>query len=361
MTTRRRLLFYTHALAGGGAERVLARLASGFAARGDEVMFVVDFEASENLAQLRDDVELCVLPRGHARAIAGLAGLLRRRRPDVSVSALAVSNFKHAAAAALAGRLARAVIGYHGFSASEPGRLSRLGYQATPLISRLCGATVAVTNALRDDLVQRFHVPPGRIVTIYNPAAPTPFPEETTAARIAARAPVVLALGRLVSDKDFETLIRAFAQLDAPDARLAILGEGPERARLGALARDLGVATRLDMPGYVDDIAAQLSRASCLVVSSRHESFGLSCVEGLAHGLPVITTDCGGPAEVLGSAGFGPPVAVGDAPALAAQIATALHDPGAPTPRQARARVFSLDAALDAHDRLFRTLPRRSS
>jgi glycosyltransferase involved in cell wall biosynthesis len=112
------------------------------------------------------------------------------------------------------------------------------------------------------------------------------------------------------------------------------------------------------MPGFVTDVAAHFGVAKCLVVSSRVESFGLTCVEGLAHGLPVIATDCGGPAEALGAAAFAPPPPVGDVAALAAQIAAALRDPGAPAPRQARARLFSLEAALDAYDALFRTLPR---
>ncbi len=358
MTRRRKLIFYTHALAGGGAERVMARLASGFAGRGDRVVLAVDYEAGENLFLLAKEVELVVLPTGHAASIAALAALLRRERADVSVSALSASNAKHAAAAALAGRLDRAVVAYHGFYESEQGRLSALGYRSTPVLTRLCGATVAVSHALRDDLVTRFHAPPGRVATIYNPAAPEPFPAALSAEALAARGPRALALGRLAPDKDFATLIRAFARLEDKSARLAILGEGPERETLDALARDLGVSDRLDMPGFVTDVAAHFGVAKCLVVSSRVESFGLTCVEGLAHGLPVIATDCGGPAEALGAAAFVPPAPVGDVAALAAQIAAALRDPGAPAPRQARARLFSLEAALDAYDALFRTLPR---
>jgi len=354
MTQRRKLVFYTHALAGGGAERVFARLASGFCARGDQVTFVVDFEAEENRGLLSRDVDLVVLPRGHARAVAALAELLRREQPDASLSAISVSNLKHAAAAALAGRLGRAVISYHGFYESEPARLSNIGYRLTPLLSRGAGATVAVSNALRDDLLERFKAPESRVLTIYNPAAPDPFPADATAEALSARPPVVLAMGRLVPDKDFVTLIRAFARIETPDARLIILGEGPERARLEGEARDLGVAARVAMPGFTSDIGRELARAKCLVVSSQRETFGLSCVEGLAYGLPVIVTDCGGPAEILGPAADGPPVPVGDADALARRIESALAYPGDPAPRQSRARAFSLDAALDAYDAVIR-------
>ncbi|QGM97312.1 glycosyltransferase [Methylocystis parvus] len=359
MTQRRKLVFYTHALAGGGAERVFARLASGFAARGDRVTFVVDFEAQENLDLLSREVDLIVLPRGHARGAAALAKLLRRAGADASLSAISVSNLKHAAAAALAGRLDRAIISYHGFYESESARLSNIGYRLTPVLSRAVGATVAVSDALRNDLVARFFVPERRIRKIYNPAAPEPFPDEPTADDLAARAPITLAMGRLVPDKDFLTLIRAFARISDPEARLVILGEGPERDRLGSEARALGVAARVAMPGFTADIGRALSRAKCLVISSERESFGLSCVEGLAYGLPVIVTDCGGPAEVLGPAADDAPVPVGDVDLLARRIARALANPGDPARRQSRARAFSLEAALDAYDEAIRAVARR--
>ncbi len=228
----RTLLFYAPALLDGGAERVWARLASAFAARGDAVSFAVDFEATQSAPFLSRDVALEVLPRGHFQSTRALARLIAARRPDATLSALAVANLKHAIAATLAGRRDRAVLACHGFSESEPQLLSRIGYRLTPLLSRLCAATVAVSAALRHDLISRFVVPERRVRTIYNPAAPAPFPEPLAAGALAARPKTIVALGRLVPDKDFVTLLRAFARLDDRDARLVILGEGLERARL---------------------------------------------------------------------------------------------------------------------------------
>ena len=348
----RTLLFYLPALLGGGAERVWARLASAFAARGDAVAFVVDFEATQSAPFLSRDVALEVLPRGHFQSTLALARSIAARRPDATLSALAVANLKHAIAATLAGRRDRAILAYHGFSESEPQLLSRIGYRLTPLLSRLCAATVAVSVALRHDLIARFVVPERRVHTIYNPAAPEPFPESLAAAALAARPKTVVALGRLVPDKDFVTLLRAFARLDDRDARLVILGEGPERARLEAEAWGLGIAARVDMPGFLSDVAARLDAARVLALSSRREAFGLVCVEALAHGLAVVAADCGGPAEILTAPAHGTLVPVGDVEALARALAAALADPGDPAPRQARAREFSLEAALDRYDAL---------
>ena len=349
---QRRLLFYTHALVGGGAERVWARLAAGFAARGDEVDFVVDFEARENLAFLGDETRLYVLPKGHAAATAALARILRARRPDASLSAISVSNLKHAVAATVAGRRDRAIISYHGFYESEPERLSNIGYRLTRPLSRGVAATVAVSESLRGDLLARFAVAPEQVTTIPNPAAPDPFPAALSPAALALRQKLVVAIGRLAPDKNVGVLLQAFARLRNGDAQLLILGDGSERAGLEAQARDLGIDARVSMPGFSTDPSAALDRARCFALSSRRESFGLVCVEALAHGLPCVVANCGGPAEIVNSPAIGAIVPVDAVDELARAIDAALDAPGDPAARQARAREFTLDAALDRYDRL---------
>ena len=350
--TSRRLLFYTHALVGGGAERVWARLAAGFARRGDEVDFVVDFEAKENLRFLGDAARLVVLPKGHAAATRALARHLRRRRPHASLSAISVSNLKHALAATLAGRRDRAILSYHGFYENERERLSNIGYRLTRPLSTATARTIAVSDSLRSDLIWRFGVSPERIETIFNPAAPDPFPPDRSAAEIAARAPVVAAVGRLAPDKNFAGLLHAFAKVRTPGARLRILGEGPMRGALTALRSELGLEDRVELPGFAGDVSASLVQSRCFVLPSFKETFGLACVEALACGLPCIVTASGGPQEIIRSPDLGMVVPVDDADALAAAIDAALQTPGDPAPRQARARDFMLDVALDHYDEL---------
>ena len=163
-------------------------------------------------------------------------------------------------------------------------------------------------------------------------------------------------MGRLAPDKDYTTLLRAFARLPGSETRLVILGEGPERTKLQDEAQALGVAERVSLPGFKRDIESELARARCFALSSRRETFSLACVEALAHGLPVVATDCGGPSEILGKHEFGALVPVGDVEGLAQAIKAALAQPGDPVPRQDRARDFSLDAALDAYDSVIRAL-----
>lgn len=348
---RRKILFYMHALEGGGAERVFALLASGFARRGHEVILAVDAQARENALFIGDDVRTVTLGRGHARTTLRLARLLLRERPDISFSAPGASNLKHASAGLATGRLSRVVLTNHGFRESEPQRLSRWGNNLTPLTSRLCARTVCVSEVLRRHVVETWGCDPARTVVIPNPVATDKAVPATSKAELHARPPLVLAAGRLTPLKGFLTLVRAFAAVNPPDARLVILGEGPQRAKLEAETRRLGLGERVALPGYADDPWSHFRGARCFALSSVAETFGNVVAEALAHGLPVVATRCGGAEEVLGE-GLGHLVEVGDVAGLGDALSRALAAPGDPVPRVRRAQAFSVDVALDRYERL---------
>lgn len=162
---------------------------------------------------------------------------------------------------------------------------------------------------------------------------------------------VVLAAGRLAPEKDFATLLRAFARVRAKrPLRLVILGEGRERPRLTPLAEALGVNADVAMPGTVANPFAFMRRASAFVLSSRHEGLGNVLIEALACGCPVASTDCAaGPAEILDHGRFGPLVPVGDDAALAAAIEGLLDRPPDRSRLRDRGRAFAVDAAADAY------------
>ncbi|GJD30177.1 N-acetylgalactosamine-N, N'-diacetylbacillosaminyl-diphospho-undecaprenol4-alpha-N-acetylgalactosaminyltransferase [Methylobacterium adhaesivum] len=352
---RRSLLFYTHAVTGGGAERVWALLASGLAARGHTVTLAYDHDADGAEAALDPRVRRLALGANHAVAVARLARHLAREKPDLSLSALAVSNLKHAAAALLAGRARRAVLSFHGHPASEPQRLSRLGNAATPVLTRLTAGSIFVSDGLMAHYVRKAGAAPGRAVRLYNPVEVAAARPARDAAELLARPRRVLAVGRLAPAKDFATLLRAFARVRS-DASLVIVGEGPERPALEALVETLGLQARVTLTGHVERPWHLYREAACFAASSRAEAFGNVLVEALAHGLPVASTACDGPVEILAGGRFGALVPVGDAPALAAAIDAMLADPGAPDGRVARAATFSVDAAVARYEALFDTL-----
>jgi glycosyltransferase involved in cell wall biosynthesis len=136
----------------------------------------------------------------------------------------------------------------------------------------------------------------------------------------------LLAMGRLHPNKDFATLLRALALLPR-ETHLALAGEGPERAALEALARDLGLGPRVAFLGWRQDAGALLAGARMLVVPSRIEPLGNVVLEGFSAARPVVATAADGPREVIEPDRTGLLVPVGDAPALAAAIARLLADP----------------------------------
>lgn len=349
--TNRRLLFYTHGLVGGGAERVWALVASGLHRRGWDVTFGVDFEDGANEGFLPPDMKRVVFGRGHARAVATIARFLRSENPSVAFAAVGASNLKLMLARLRSGWRGAAVLSAHGRFEAEPRFLGRLTYRATPLTSRWAARTLTVSDDLRAYLIKRFRARPDRVITIHNAIHLPPAGHVPSAAELAARPNIVLAVGRMVPEKGFSTLIEALA-LTKSNARLVLLGDGPQRPALEADAERLGIRDRIEFRGYVPEPWPAYREARMLALPSWTEAFGNVLVEALGHGLPVVATRCGGPEEVLDNGRFGRLVPPRDAAALAAAIDETLNDPGDPLPRRARAETFSIDCALDKFEAL---------
>ncbi|MGG5811687.1 glycosyltransferase [Falsiroseomonas sp. CW058] len=153
----------------------------------------------------------------------------------------------------------------------------------------------------------------------------------------------ILAMGRLHPNKDFPTLLRAMARLPG-DAHLSLAGEGPERAALEALARELGLGGRVDFLGWRQDVGALLAGAEMLVVPSRIEPLGNVVLEGFSASRPVVATAADGPREVIEDGRTGLLVPIGDDAALAAAVAALLDDPA-----RAQALAAAGRAEFEAH------------
>jgi glycosyltransferase involved in cell wall biosynthesis len=348
-----KLLFYIHSLGGGGAERVVALLASGFARRGMETMVAIEAEADENVVFLDPAVRIERLGTSHANATLKLARLISAQRPDVSVSALGVRNLKHVLASTLAGRRRRSILTYHGHFDAESRFLDRFANRLTPLTTRLAARTVCVSESMRRHVVDDLRGDAYRTVMIHNPVWIEGARPAVNASDLAGRAPTILAIGRLVPEKDFAMLMAAFADINLSEARLVILGEGPQRTALEEQARKIGISDRVSMPGYVAQPWKYFRQARVCAISSRLEAFSNVAVEALAHGLPVISTDCGGPREIISRSEEGSLVPVANGPAMTVALEAALRSPGDPLPRIARAQAFSPDHAIDVYQRLF--------
>lgn len=298
------VLFVINSFSGGGAERVMATLIAASRDKLDQYEIAV--------AVL--DREVCVYPlpewvkqyqldaRGSwLRSIFMLHRLTGELRPDLTVSFLTRANIAALVAMGLRRRKSliservntRAHLGSGG-SASIASALVRLTY---PHASKV----ISVSKGVGQTLSQDFGVAADKIVTIHNPVDLQVIRERCAEPpSINIDEPYVVAMGRLVPNKNFQLLVRAFAEAGRP-GKLVILGEGPERKALTDLGDQLGLGERLVMSGFVENPYSMLARAEVMVLSSNAEGFPNALVEGLACGVPVVATDCpSGPREVLG-------------------------------------------------------------
>lgn len=341
----------------GGVERVALNLAQGLLAAGVEVDLVLLRAEGAFLRDVPGRARIVDLRA--RRALTGgpaLARYLRRERPDALVSNKDYLNVVALVAARAARSRARVLVVTHvalkRHLASTPHRRERL----MPRLARVCypwaHAVVAVSEGAADDLAGLARLPRERVRVIPNPVVT----RALEAARqesprhpwlVPGAPPVVLGVGRLTPQKDFETLLRAFALVRARrDARLLIVGEGPERGRLEALARELGLEKDVELPGTVSNVYAYMSQASVFALSSAWEGLPTVLIEAMACGAPVVATDCpSGPSEILQGGLLAPLVPVGDASALADAIAGLLEAPPDVDALRQRARMFSTEVA----------------
>ena len=200
---------------------------------------------------------------------------------------------------------------------------------------------VAVSQGVGDDLAQFVDLDGKHIHVIYNPVVR---PELHELARQPldhpwfrpGEPPVVLGVGRLNPQKDFGTLIRAFAKVvQTREARLLILGEGAQRDELEALVKELHLVQQVSLPGFATEVYAYMSRASLFVLSSKWEGLPGVLIEAMCCGTPVVSTDCpSGPREILKNGMYGDLVPMGSVDALADAIATNLDGGSTGPPRE---------------------------
>lgn len=340
-----RLLFYINSLRGGGAERVWALIASALHRAGVSVIFAVDEEAQENRPFLDAGIPVHVLGRNHVRATFALARLIAREKPDAAFAALGASDLKLLIAAKATGSGTRVILSVHGDFSYEERFLGRLRFRLTPWTARLADATIVVSEGLKSDLVDNWGVPADRLTCIYNPVFLPALEAVPAAHDLSKREDVVLSVGRLIPQKDHTSLIRAFAKCQRAK-RLVIAGDGPMRADLEALTRELDVAARVTFLGYVPEPWKAFSDAKIFAHTARAEAFGNVIVEALGFGLPVVASRSAGPVEILDNGKFGELQAPGDVDAIAAAIDRALAMPGDPAVRRARAEQYGVSRVV---------------
>jgi glycosyltransferase involved in cell wall biosynthesis len=231
------------------------------------------------------------------------------------------------------------------------------------MLYRRAEAAITLSGAFKRILVERYRVPPWKIAVVppgvdllrFRPADPA---EARSKLGVDPRLRLVCTVRRLTPRTGVDLLLEAFAQLDG-DRLLLVAGEGPERHRLETLASELGISASVRFLGRVDEdeLAPLYQAADVTVVPSRRlEGFGLTVLESLACGTPVVATDVGGLREVLGRIDPTCVVPAGDVGALAERLAGTLPDR---TSCRAAAEHSSWDECLQRHVQIYRDAGRQ--
>lgn len=376
----KRIALMVSGFEGGGVERNFANLALGLSRLGVECALMAGTPEHAFLRDL-DGFGVRVLPVSGART-AALGDLMRDFAPQVLMTGKVVDDIAAISArAALTDASPKPPLLVTAVGTLLSGRFAERRFNPLKHLRdirriraqyrRLDGIT-AISAGVADDVERVFGVRNVPIRVLNNPIIPDDAPARgaarcahpwlaSTAPGTAAeqRPPVIIAVAGLRRVKGFDTLIKAFARLALPQARLLILGEGKERARLESLARRLGVAERIDLPGFVADPYPYLARSRLLVLSSKREGLGNVVIEAMAQATPVVATDCSDGLSALTRTGaLGPLVPVGDPGALARAIEHAIEGAPAVDPGTlvAATEPFRIDIAARAHLAFFESL-----
>lgn len=363
----RSISIYMPSLAGGGAEKMMLNLASELSSRGHEVDLVVSNLEGEWIDKVEQNINLVDLdaPSFPGYSLLGslpnLVKYLRSKRPDALLSVLNRANV----VAVLAHRLSRV---NSRLVVSERNHLSSFventgpRQQVLPYLIKFsypsADSVVAISKGLADDLSEVAGLPRESIDVIYNPAYTPEITEKATQKPnhtwLEGEHEVILGVGSLTAQKDFSTLIRSFAKVEKKrDCKLIILGKGGKRSELEEVVECLDLEDSVDMPGFVDNPYAYMSRADVFVLSSRWEGFGNVTVEAMACGTPVVSTDCpSGPSEILEHGKYGILTPVGDFDKLAGGIMAMLDDPTESEILMERARDFSVKKIAEEYESL---------
>jgi len=367
INSQKHIAFFIPSLGGGGAERMFLNLANEFVRRGLRVDLVLVRKEGPYLNKVAEEVNIVDL--GARRTLFSLVPLikyLRRERPRALIASMEHANIIAILAKFLARVKTKVIIRIaNTLSVSlqgSKGYRQPLRLYGTILFSRFADKIIAVSKGVADDFAKTVRIPRETIKVIYNPTVTKKMLYQRKKHRVQntdkaqgreqkKQTCTVLGIGRLHPQKDFGTLIRAFAKVrENRNAKLIILGEGEKRKELKELVKELDLREDVELPGFVDNPYVYMARADVFVLSSRWEGLPNTLIEAMACGTPVVSTNCpSGPAEILENGKYGKLVPVEDVDVLAKAILETLENPIDSRKLQERAEYFSVKKAAEKY------------
>ncbi|MGE4351542.1 MAG: glycosyltransferase, partial [Bdellovibrionales bacterium] len=371
------IAFLLSDLQNGGTEWFAINLARNFKKRGYGVVFLLANERGDLLPLIREEFPIIGLGGdgysliGLCRSLPPLLRYLRQTPPDVMISGLPLVNMLAGVASFLAQSKTKLIVVEHIRLCPKATQTCWFRHILKSWMIKISHALatdyVCVSQTVARDLYKVF--PKDRSILnkiIYNPIIPENFKELVDSPvdhpwlkkKREHPFPLCVSVGRLLKNKDYLTVIDAFTRLrqQLPQARLLILGEGEERAVLEASIREKNLEDAVSLPGPVPNVFPYLKAADLFVLASHSEAFGNVIVEALACGVPIVSTDSGGPREILCDGVYGKLVPVAEPAAMAQAMLETLESTPDRNKLQQRGLRFAVNEAADAYVRLFESL-----
>ncbi len=304
---KHKVLFAIPSLRVGGAERVATLLLQHLPRERFTLELALVERAGPYLEELPADVRVHDLGATRVRyALGALLRLVRRLEPDVLLSHLSYLNLAVMLLRPFLPRTTRVLLQGTTILSMQlaEGSWQRLATTAYRLFYPRADAIVCCSEAMREDLAQRFGVPRDRLRCIPNPIDERAIERsvDATSSPYSGAGPHVLGVGRLAPEKGYDRLIDAFVRLARRNAaaQLWLLGEGSEREALERRAEQAGLAARVHFAGFEPNPFPWMRHAGVFVQSSRREGLPVAVLEALACGARVAAFDCpGGSRELL--------------------------------------------------------------
>lgn len=317
-------------IAGGGAERAIVNLANHFVNNGIAVDFLLIEGNRDSEYLISNKVRIFKFDRfGTYLSILPLLNYIIREKPSKIYSILDLANIFNLVARAILGSKYQAYVGIQNFTSKHIRSPFKKFVERILLrmLAPFAETIIAVSEGVANDLSDYISIPRSKIQVVYNPILTSEI------GKLAAKrnnhpwlqnksSPVILSIGRLNAQKDFQTLIRAFNLLNKErNARLIILGEGEKRDEIDRQIADLELQNLIDMPGFVINPFNYYKNCDVFVLSSIYEGLPSVLLEALSIGCPIVSTDCSsGPDEILEGGKYGELVPVGDYNAISEAI-----------------------------------------
>ncbi|MEO6092222.1 MAG: glycosyltransferase [Novosphingobium sp.] len=360
-----RVLTFLHSFEPGGVERIALRLVRQWRAAGIDAPLFIGRPHGAMREDVGENLDF-IAPKGASSRvgayetlwmIATLPGVVQRLRPDVLFCAGNTYMVVAVALRVLLGGECPPILAKisNDLDRQDASRWGRWFYRVWLRVQgRFVDHVVGMEEPMRGDIRKRLGVPSHAITVIPDPALSRDLIERLHAAPRRSGAEDggrrFIAVGRLAPQKNIGLMLRAFRRGCHQFDQLTIVGDGPERARLEALARRLGIKDKVTFLGYLPEPSAILPQYDILLLSSDYEGVPAVVLEALAARLTIIATDCSRSlAALLGHGMLGKLVPVGDEAALAEAISLAGPGPQQDELRLGQAERFTLERASESY------------